>query len=114
MTIDLENALECSRWLSSMYVDVPPSYVLIRIREVALVRSGLDDASRAAIRMHQRLMLGDGNSGYRWSKEQLERATKLIARGRTTPYGEMLQKSSIDADAQLVNLINQWARPIAQ
>src|SRR5215831_18122477 len=101
--MDLENALECSNWLQAMYVDVSPHFVLPRLREVDLMLSALDDAARAAFRVTQRMLLADGNSGYRLSKELLARADRLIAKGRTTPYGQELQRRSIDSDAQIVN-----------
>jgi hypothetical protein len=107
----LENENECRAWLDAMFVDVSHHMMMPRVLELDAALGALDAEARAAFRVQQRLMLAVDSTSYKLRKDQLARADKLIARGRKTPYGEELQRRSIDSDAILTWQINNYARP---
>jgi hypothetical protein len=114
VAMDIRDEGKIRDWLGAMHCEIPHTYVLPRILELDAALGALDEAGRAAFRMQQRMMLAIENTGYKLSKEQLQRADKLVALGRGTPYGAELQKRSIDADAQLTWQINNHSRPPRQ
>jgi len=112
MTDIFENEVEIRQWAESINLQLARWEIMGRVKEILALLADPEIDLRAwrAIE-HQRLV---SDPAYRLRPEQLARVQRLLEIGRGTLFGKELEQRGIDADHQLVHLVHQYSRGIAQ